>query len=77
MKFRNGCAKVARFHLLSDKGCRSLVNAPHIQKPALLDDAPYLARAEKQFIVDRRKLRNVRVLEHFAQEDWAPPWRLR
>jgi hypothetical protein len=43
----------------------------------LLDDAPYLARAEKQFIVDRRKLRNVRVLEHFAQEDWAPPWRLR
>lgn len=45
-----------------------------ISAPVLLDDAPYLAKVEKQYICDRRKLRNVRVLAQFAQQDWDPPW---
>lgn len=36
----------------------------------LLEDAPALAKAEAQYIVDRRRLRNVRVIQKFASVDW-------
>jgi hypothetical protein len=41
-----------------------------ISAPFLLEDAPVLAKAEAQYIVDRRRLRNVRVIQEFASVDW-------
>jgi hypothetical protein len=40
--------------------------------PCLLEDAPALAKLEAQYIVDRRRLRNVRVMASFAPEEWEP-----
>jgi len=45
-----------------------------ISAPYLVEDAPALAKAEAPYIVDRRRLRNVRVIQRFASADWNPPW---
>jgi hypothetical protein len=55
--------------LQADAPKRAIISAPRI-----LEDAPALAKAEAQYIVDRRKLRNVRAIEKFASADWKPPW---
>ena len=41
-----------------------------ISAPCLLEDAPALAKVEAEYIVDHRKLRNVRVIKIFASADW-------
>jgi hypothetical protein len=51
--------------LQADASSRAIISAPF-----LLEDAPALAKAEAQYIVDRRRLRNVRVMQKFASVDW-------
>jgi len=51
--------------LQADAPKRAIISAPF-----LLEDAPALAKAETQYIVDRRRLRNVRVIQKIASVDW-------
>ena len=51
--------------LQADAPSRAIISAPF-----LLEDAPALAKSEAQYIVDRRRLRNVRVIQKFASVDW-------